>query len=175
MLPKAMTSRHLSPGRRFLLAAVAGGIFAGVFSTLVQVALWLALTDAFPEILWRDARLTAALLLGAGVLDAEGVAGWPVMAVATLIHFALSILYAAVLWTVARPFAPLGQIAAGALLGVGLYVLNLHGFTLLFPWFEPARGGITLAAHVAFGMSAVAACRWAEERMGPPLRRPRSQ
>ena len=49
-------------------AAVWAGVTAGVGSALAQVLLWLAFTDAFPRALFRDARLTAAILLGQGVL-----------------------------------------------------------------------------------------------------------
>ena len=49
-------------------AAVWAGVAAGVGSALAQVLLWLAFTDAFPHAMFRDARLTAAILLGQGVL-----------------------------------------------------------------------------------------------------------
>jgi len=41
-------------------------------------------------------------------------------------------------------------------------VVNMHGFTLVFPWFAQARDWITLAAHVAFGV--VAAGAWVRAR-----------
>jgi len=155
-----MNASHPAPRRHFLLAAMAGGIAAGIVSTLVQIGLWLLFTDDFPEILLRDARLTAALILGSRVLAPGAVADWPVMGVATLIHFGLSFVYSAVMGAVARPLAGLRLVAAGALLGAALYFINLYGFTLLFPWFSAARGWITLAAHVAFGVTAVLTCRW---------------
>ena len=40
--------------------AILAGVIAGTSATLVQVLLWLVSTDAFPAILFRDARLTAA-------------------------------------------------------------------------------------------------------------------
>ena len=42
-------------------AAVYAGVAAGIVSTLAQIALWLIFSDAFPAILFRDARLTAAI------------------------------------------------------------------------------------------------------------------
>lgn len=153
MPPGAPLSRCL-----FLQAVVVGGIAAGIVSTLVQIGLWLLLTDAFPAILWRDARLTAALVLGPQVLGPPGF-DWLAMAVATPIHFGLSVIYSAIMCAIARPLAGLPALAVGALLGLALYAVNLYGFTLLFPWFEIARGGITAAAHVAFGVTAVGACR----------------
>lgn len=102
--------------------------------------------------LLRDARLTAALLLGSAVLPPPATFDINVMLVATAIHFMLSILYAAVLlpWARVRLVASL---SIGTAFGMALYFLNLHGFTAIFPWFAEARGGITLAVHVVFGMA----------------------
>ncbi|MGA8147390.1 MAG: hypothetical protein WB870_07435 [Gallionellaceae bacterium] len=40
---------------------------------------------------------------------------------------------------------------AGVGFGVALYVVNLYGFTAIFPWFAQSRGWITLIAHGVFG------------------------
>ena len=135
-------------------SALAAGVVAGVVSTLVQIALWATLTDAFPAILWRDGRLAAAIVLGPRVLDPSANFDARVMLVATLVHGVLSIVYAVMLGTLAGRLGLARSLVAGALFGVGLYAVNLYGFTALFPWFAIARGGITLAAHVAFGLSA---------------------
>ena len=157
-----MITSHADSRRRFVLAAVAGGIAAGIVSTVVQIALWLLFTNDFPGILLRDARLTAALLFGSRALAPGAVADWQVMGAATLIHFGLSVIYGAVMGAVVRPLAGVRLVAAGALLGVALYIINLYGFTLLLPWFSAARGWITVAAHVAFGVTAVVVFRWLE-------------
>jgi hypothetical protein len=49
-------------------ATIWAGVIAGTLATLIQVLLWLIFTDDFSAILFRDARLTAALVLGASVL-----------------------------------------------------------------------------------------------------------
>ena len=41
-----------------------------------------------------------------------------------------------------------------------LYFVNLYGFTFIFPWFTRARGGITLAVHLVFGMVVMLTYRW---------------
>lgn len=150
--------------RRFLRAAVIGGIVAGVVSTLVQVILWLLFTDAFPAILWRDAGLTAAILFGPRAAERGAGESWPLVAAATLIHFGLSVIYGAVFCAAARDRSRPGVVATGLLLGAALYFVNLHGFTLIFPWMAAARGGITLAAHLAFGVSATLVGRWLLDR-----------
>lgn len=147
------------PARRFLAAAAVGGIVAGIVSTLVQLILWQLFTDALPDILWRDARLTAAVLLGPRVLPPPATFDWLAMAVATVIHFGLSLVYGVVFCAVARLLGWRWPAVTGALLGIVLYGVNLYGFTGLFPWFAVARDWITLAAHAAFGASATGTCR----------------
>lgn len=141
-------------------AAVLAGIAAGIVSTVAQVALWLAFTDALPEILFRDARLAAAIVMGTGVLaPAPGGDAAAVMAVATLVHFALSIAYGLALGSLVARLRGRAAPAVGAAFGVALFVLNMFGFTAVFPWFTAARDPITLAAHVVFGVSAAGVYR----------------
>ena len=78
------------------------------------------------------------------------------MAVATGVHFALSIVYAFVLAAAVDRLPTRAGIAAGAVFGLTLYAVNMYGFTWLFPWFAVARDGITLIAHLAFGVAASA-------------------
>lgn len=141
-------------------AIIRAGIIAGIVSTLIQVVLWLAFTDAFPAILYRDARLTAAMVLGTSVLPPPATFAAGVVLAATLIHFLLSVVYAAVLALPARRLDAVPAFLAGAGFGIALYAVNLYGFTAIFPWFAQTRGWITLTAHVAFGLSALAVYRW---------------
>jgi hypothetical protein len=144
--------------RNSWLVVLCAGIVAGVVATLVQVLLWLVFTDDSMALLLRDARLTAALVLGQGVLPPLGFdAG--IMLTATLIHFALSIIYAALLAPLAARLTLIPSLLAGAGFGGALYVVNLYGFTAIFPWFAQARGWITLVAHLGFGLSVMAVYR----------------
>src|SRR5437867_9815930 len=74
-------------------AAALAGVVAGVAATALQIVLWLLFTDAFPAILFRDTRLAAAIVLGPSVLAPAGSLPWPVLLVAALVHFTLSIVY----------------------------------------------------------------------------------
>lgn len=40
------------------------------------------------------------------------------------------------------------------LIGLGLFGINMHGFTIIFSWFSEARVWITFIAYPAFGMFA---------------------
>jgi hypothetical protein len=136
--------------RAILLAAVV----AGAVSTLVQVALWLVFTDAFPKVLYRDARLAAALVAGPWALRRPDQFDVYVLLIATLVHFALSIAFAAPLAPLVSRCAMAQALARGIAFGAVLYFVNLHLVTFVFPWFEASRGAIAFVAHVAFGASA---------------------
>lgn len=142
------------------------GFIAGTAATLAQVALWLLFTADFPGVLFRDARLTAALVLGARVLPPPATFDAGVLLIATVIHFALSAAYAAMLYPFVACRRYLWAVAAGAIFGVALYVVNLYGFAALFPWFVQARGWIAAAAHVAFGVAAATTCRFLRVNCG---------
>ena len=116
--------------------------------------LWSVFTDALPEILFRDARFAAAIVMGPGVLSSASAFDWQVMLVATLVHFALSVVYGLILSRLIWRLRVLPSLLAGAAFGLFLYAINMHGFTTVFPWFEATRDWITVAVHVAFGMVA---------------------
>jgi hypothetical protein len=144
-------------------AAIAAGIAAGILATVVQVALWLVFTDALPQVLYRDARFAAAIVMGPSALSYAG-SQVSIMLVATLVHFALSIVYGGIVSRLTARLAMPAALAAGSVFGAVLFVVNMYGFTALFPWFAASRDGITLAAHVAFGAIAAGAYRVAAGR-----------
>jgi len=144
-------------------AAIGAGIAAGILATVVEVALWLALTDALPEILYRDARFAAAIVMGSSALSPAD-SRVSIMLVATLVHFALSIVYAVIVARLTARLRMHTALLAGGVFGLALFIVNLYGFTALFPWFAARRDGVTLAAHVAFGVVAAGAYRVAVRR-----------
>ncbi|WP_175693276.1 sodium:proline symporter [Burkholderia ambifaria] len=127
---------------------------AAVGSTVIELMLWpIAGEDAIHNLL-RDARLTAAIVMGRAVLGASSGFDPLIMGVATLVHAALSLAYAAVLAKLVRNLSAGAALLAGGVFGLVLYGVNLHAFTAIFPWFVPVRGAITLVAHLAFGVTA---------------------
>lgn len=135
------------------------GIAAGILATAVQIVLWRLAGMPILETLFRDARLTAALLMGPAVLPPPATGQWDILLLATLIHFALSISYALPALLAAR-LAAGPAILVGALYGVVIYVVNMHGFTVFFPWFSIARDWVTLFTHIVFGMALTAGSWW---------------
>lgn len=142
------------------IAGALAGIFAGVIATVVQLILWWAASYPPMDMLLRDARLAAAIVMGRAVLPPPVAFDWTIMLVASLVHGALSIAYGVLLAPLAAKLPARSIMAAGGLAGLLLYMVNMHGFTLLFPWFAASRDWITVAAHVSFGMSAALAYKY---------------
>jgi uncharacterized protein YndB with AHSA1/START domain len=137
-----------------LMTAIVSGVGAGIIATAVQLTLWWAFALPLPDILFRDARLAAAIVMGRAVLPPPATFEWNVMLAATVVHFALSVCYGLILAPLLSRLDLSRALLAGLLFGLLLYAANMYGFTAIFPWFEASRDWITAAAHVAFGMAA---------------------
>src|ERR1019366_7735583 len=124
-------------------ATIWAGVIAGTMATVVQVLLWLVFTDDFPAILYRVARLTAAMILGGSVLASPATFDVGIMLVPA-----------------ATRFKTVWALLAGVGFGVTLYIVNLYGFTAIFPWFAQPRGWITLIVHAVFGVTVISVYRW---------------
>jgi hypothetical protein len=145
-------------------AALYAGVAAGILATVVQIALWSIFADMLPTILFRDARFTAAIVMGRAVLPPPASFEWLVMLVATLVHFALSIIYGLSLsWVIARLRAA-PSLLVGAVFGLAVYGVNMYGLTTIFPWFEATRDWITVAAHLVFGIAAAGVYKMLSQR-----------
>jgi uncharacterized protein YndB with AHSA1/START domain len=151
-LPDAR-KRGVQPRPNWAAAALAGAV-AGFLATLIQMALWWIASYSPVEMLLRDARLAAAIVVGRSVLPPPASFDWTVMLIATLLHFALSVVYGLVQAPIILRIGRRASVATGASFGLLLFVVNMYGFTALFPWFEASRDWITAAAHIAFGMTA---------------------
>ena len=134
-------------------AAALAGVVAGLVATVFQLGLWASAAVPLPQTLYRDARLTAAIVLGSAALTPPDSFDWTVMVVASAVHFALSIVYGLVFCTLLARLSPRRSGLWGALFGLLLFFLNLYGMTAFFPWFAVARDWITAAAHVVFGVT----------------------
>lgn len=148
---------------KMVVLVVLVGFGAGIIATAAQLVLWWLAQVPLAATLLRDARLTAALIMGPAVLPPPSTAQWDILLVATLIHFALSVAYALIYAVIPAYLAGrlrTGQaLLAGAVYGVLIYVVNLYGFTMFFPWFAVARDWVTLVTHIVFGVVLAGGCR----------------
>ena len=138
------------------IQAACAGLMGGVAATITQIVLWWAFTENLPDIFYRDARLTAAILMGPGVLPPPSTFDLKMMIVATIIHLALSVAYGLILAQAIHHLSLKPALFGGLVFGLILYVVNMYGVTHIFPWFAAARDWITILAHAVFGISAAA-------------------
>jgi hypothetical protein len=153
-------------------AAMGAGIGAGIVATAVQLALWWTFAVPLPDILFRDARLAAAIVMGRTVLPPPATFEWDVMLTATMVHFALSVCYGLMLAAVLSRLELRHALLAGSVFGLLLYGANMYGFTAVFPWFAASRDWITAAAHLSFGIALAGIYKvWHGDRKLPAQRR----
>ena len=145
-------------------AAIYAGIAAGMVATVAQVVLWVVFTDALPAIFFRDSRFAAAIVMGRAVLPPPSSFDGRVMLIATVVHFALAVGYGLILARLIARRRTASSLLAGAAFGLGLYALNMYGFTIVFPWFASSRDWITAATHAVFGSTAAGVYRVAAAR-----------
>lgn len=155
MTRPCMPERAIGP-----LGGAVAGLAAGTVATAVQMLLWWSASYPPLGMLLRDARLAAAIVLGPSVLPPPVSFDWSVLLAASAIHFVLSIAYGLLLMRLVARLAPWPAMLAGTAFGLLLYVVNMYGFTLLFPWFDASRDWITAVAHAAFGATGAAVCTW---------------
>lgn len=161
--------RSVESGRRLLRLAVVAllaGTLAGGIATAAQTFAWWLTDVPVWATLLRDARLTAAIVMGREALQVPAAGGlpWDVLLVATLVHLALSVAYALPPARLAGRLRGLPALGAGAAYGLAIYVVNMYGFTVVFPWFALARDPATVFAHLVFGLALAALCPGLSER-----------
>lgn len=129
------------------------GLKAGVIAIVSQLLLWWLAGAPFPEVLFQDVRFTAALVMRDPILLTSSEPEWDLFLLATLIHFALAVIYAALAAYQLERIRRVPVLVAGALYGLVIYAINLYGMTTLFPWIKLDRNWVTLLTHIVFGIS----------------------
>lgn len=129
-------------------AAMGAGVFAGTLFLMMMLAFSAAIYGEPPTVLLR---MIAATVRGPAALSADEQYDMAFATLGLTLHYAFAVLYAlafvGVMVECRRALAPWLGLAFGAF----LYALNLHGFTMLFPWFADLRTLDTLVAHLVFG------------------------
>lgn len=135
---------------RMVRDAIYAGIVAATVSITIETPiLWFV----YGETQWAAARMTAAIVLGEGVLFPP-IFDVRLIALASVIHVALSILYGLVLAPVVHRLGSARAVCAGGVYGLVLYAVNLHGIApIFFPWFLELQTGLTVFSHIVFGVT----------------------
>lgn len=145
---------HLRMQQPDWIAALAAGIVAGAVLMVLSL-LWSA-TDMTSHP-WILARRIAAITMGQHVLGEANFSA-TIVAVMALTHYGLGVIFALILSVIVAALHLEGSLSkvvmVGALFGLALYLVNFYLLADSFPWFIDMRGGVTMLAHLIFGMLA---------------------
>lgn len=103
---------------------------------------------------WVIIRLLASIVLGPGVLAPPATFDPFILFIGLVVHFLLSIVFTLLLAWVTHRWGLITGIVLGGLFGWALYLINIYGMTLWFPWFAVMKHQAFLIAHSVFGMLA---------------------
>lgn len=131
-----------------LKAGALAGLIAGAVFMMMEMGL-VAMAGDSP---WGPPRMIAAIVMGEGVLPPPATFDLMILMAAMAVHVMLSIVIGVMFAFVARRFGLVMAVVAGAVVGLGLYVVNFYGFTAIFPWFAMARNTTSIVSHIAFGV-----------------------
>ncbi len=132
-------------------AAIWAGLIAGAVFMMVEMILVATIGGQSP---WGPPRMIAAIVLGESVLPPPATFDLGIMAAAMMVHFPLSIVFAAILgWTISHWQLNLpASMIVGTVFGVAVYLVDFYVLTAIFPWFAMARNEITLISHAVYGL-----------------------
>jgi hypothetical protein len=153
-------------------AAVVAGLIAGAVYMVLELltARFLLYQGA-----WGTVKMVAAIILGREALTADAF-NWTVVLSAGTVHFALSIILAAVLAIIQSSFRFDSSLwlasVVGIVFGVVVYLVNFYLLGAYFNWFDEARGWESLFAHALFGLVAADVYCNLERRRGEPEQQP---
>lgn len=129
-------------------AALLAGLIAGALFMMVEMFMVTVFEGQSP---WAPPRMIAAMVLGKDVLMPPTF-DVGILMTAMMIHFPLSLVYALVLSVLLRRANQFTGLMVGAGFGLAVYLINFYPIaSALFPWFEMARGWVSIVAHVMFG------------------------
>ena len=135
------------------------GLLAGLIAGAVELAALIGLLLAQGVSIWVPVRMTAAIVLGQGVLPPPESFDGAATAIALTLHFGLSAVYGMVIALLIRRLERMPALAVGAAFGIAVWLLNY--FVLapsFFPWLIAQRGALsTPFLHAIFGVAAVGA------------------
>ncbi len=136
-------------------AAAWAGLVAGVAFMMVEMVMVMLVQGGSP---WDPPRMMAAMVLGPGALEGPPGFDSKVMMTAMAIHVPLSIAYGLIVGWLVHRLSTGAALLVGAVFGVAIYLGNFYPVAdAAFPWFAMARGWLSAAAHLLFGLIAAAA------------------
>jgi len=133
------------------------GLLAGLVAGAVELVALVGLLLGQGISIWVPARMTAAIVLGKGILPPPETFDGGAVAIALTLHFGLSAIYGVIIALAIRRMDRMPALAAGVAFGIAVWWVNY--FVLapsLFPWLTASRGALsTPFLHAIFGVAAV--------------------
>jgi hypothetical protein len=135
------------------------GLLSGLIAGAVELVVLLGLVIGQGASIWVPVRMTAAIVLGQGVLPPPETFDGAAAAIALTIHFGLSAVYGLIIALLIRRLERMPALAVGVAFGIAVWLVNY--FVLapsIFPWLLAQRGALsTPFLHAIFGVAAVGA------------------
>lgn len=135
-------------------AAAGAGLIAGAIFLVLEMMMVPMFMGGSP---WGPPRMIGAMAMGQEVLPPPATFNLAVVMVAMVIHFVLSVAFAAALALIIARLGSGMALIVGAAFGLVLYLVNFYVMTAVFPWFAEARNWVSIFAHIVFGLVAAAA------------------
>ena len=170
------------------LAAWKAGLWAGLIAGAIYVVFLLIMLLAQGISPLGTMHMTAAIVLGSGVLPTPTTFDARVAAAALAVHFALSLVYGVILALLIQRLERMPALGVGVAFGLAVWLLDYFVVApAAFPWFTGHRAAAsTPFLHVVFGIAAVGAYlaiaardrragldrRMAEQKVAEERRRP---
>lgn len=140
-----------APGISWSAAAEAGFVGGVVYLMLALLLVPLFIGGT----VWSVLRMIAAILLGDDVLPPPDTFDVGIVLTGAGLHLVLATIFGVILSVMINRSGPGVAVLAGAMFGLGLYVVNFYVFTAVFPWFAGARNWVTVLNHLVFGFVVV--------------------
>lgn len=132
-------------------SVVFSGIVAGIVFLMAEM-LMLAMAGQSP---FGPPRMMAAMVMGKEVLPPPATFEMGIMMVAMVVHLMISVVAAFAFGIIYKMFGRSLMIALllGAVYGLIFYFVAFYIMTGIWPWFEMARGTISIVGHILFGLA----------------------
>lgn len=133
---------------------------AGLIAGLVFLVVITSLMPLVGGTVWTAPRMMAGIAMGPDVLPPPATFDLGIVVVGMIVHFVLSMLFAAVAGLLVRGQTVFVAVLIGTGFGLLLYLFNYFVFTGFFPWFAEIRNWVSVLAHLAFGGAAALSYAW---------------
>ncbi len=154
-----------TPARHWQGIDIRAALLAGIIAGIVDEALLVAGLVLQGAGFWTASRMTAAIVMGEGVLPPPATFDLTVIIVATLVHFGLSVVYALIIAWFLRNSGWNAGLFIGVAAGFAIYVFNFYIVApFVFPWWIEMRGLVPTLIHPVFGVTVAAAYFWLRNR-----------